>query len=56
VVFVPETGVRKDFVNEIPSHAASCITMQALRNHQGRFSGIGTGKGAGNGPQAAETR
>jgi len=30
--------------------------MQVRRNHQGRFSGVGAVKGAGNGCQAAETR
>jgi len=37
-------------------HSLSCIVMQTRRNHQGRFSGIWTGKGVGNGLQAAETR
>ena len=37
-------------------HSLRCILMQPRRNHQGRFSGLWTGKGAGNGPQAAETR
>ncbi|CCF10020.1 hypothetical protein PANA5342_2627 [Pantoea ananatis LMG 5342] len=30
--------------------------MQARRNHQARFSGFEAGKGAGNSPDAAETR
>jgi hypothetical protein len=30
--------------------------MQRPKNHQGRFSGVWTGKGAGNGPDAPGSR
>jgi len=56
VGFLPEIGVPKDFVNEIPLDADSCIVMQMRRTYQGLSSGFSPGKCAGNDLYAPESR
>jgi len=53
---LPETVLFRNIWREIARHSPACIAMQVRRNHQGHFSGFGTGKGAGNSHPAAETR
>jgi hypothetical protein len=54
--FVPKAVIFNICEHSSVENGSHCITIHMRRNHQGRFSGLWTGKGAGNGRQAAETR
>lgn len=53
---VLEMSIWLQLPRETPDHSLVCIAMQPRQNHQGRFFTIQAGKGAQNGPDAAETR
>lgn len=54
--FMPEICPWLQHTRETIRHSPLCIAMQPCQNYQARFFTIWTGKGAGNGPDAAEMR